>query len=114
MGWAVFMAGGSLASIPLMADAEFTKAAAAMKPLDGTFKEQYTLANAGNGYIVYGNGNNDLQLDLTNVSGTFRVKWFDINNGQMIGKEEKIKGGKVVALKSVKQGNAVVWIRKAN
>ena len=113
MGWAVFMAGGSLAGIPLMADAEFITAAAAMKPLDTSFKEQYTLANAGNGYIVYGNGNNDLQLDLTNVTGTFRVKWFNSNNGQMIGKEEKIKGGKVVALKSGRQGSVVVWIRKA-
>jgi hypothetical protein len=42
------------------------------------------------------------------------VKWFDINNGQVIGKEEKIKGGKVVALKSGKQGNVVAWVRKAN
>jgi hypothetical protein len=111
LGWAVFMAGGSLANIPVLADAGFVTAAAAMKPLDGAFKEQYTLANTGNGYIIYGNGNN-LQLDLTNAPGTFRVKWFDAANGQVIGKEEKVKGGKVVALKSVKEGNVVAWVRK--
>jgi hypothetical protein len=95
----------------VMADAGFVTAAAAMKPLDGTFKDQYTLANAGNGYIMYGNGNN-LQVDLTNVPGNFRVKWFNAGNGQVIGKEEKVKGGKLVSLKGVKEGSVVVWIRK--
>jgi hypothetical protein len=108
-GWAVFMAGGSLASIPVMADAGFAAAASAMKPVDGVNKEQYTLANAGNGYIVYGHG--DLQLDLTNVPGNFKVKWFNAGNGQVIGKEEKIKGGKLITLKG-REGNVVAWIRK--
>ncbi|OQP59816.1 DUF6298 domain-containing protein [Niastella populi] len=110
-GWAVFMAGGSLANIPVMGDAAFVSAAAGMKPVDGPSKEQYTLANAGNGYIVYGNG--DLQLDLTGAAGSFKVKWFDAGNGQVIGKEEKIKGGKVVTLKNTKGGSVVAWIRKA-
>jgi hypothetical protein len=110
-GWAIFMAGGSLANIPVMGDAAFITAAAAMKPVDGPSKEQYTLANAGNGYIAYGNG--EIKIDLTNVTGTFRVKWFNPANGQVIGKEERIKGGKVVVLKNVKQGSVVVWIRKA-
>jgi hypothetical protein len=72
---------------------------------------QYTLANAGNGYIVYGNG--DLQVDLTNAAGTFKVKWFNTANGEQIGKEEKIKSGKVVSLKNAKGGNVVAWVRKA-
>jgi hypothetical protein len=111
MGWAVFMAGGSLANIPAMGDAGFVAAASAMKPVDGPSKEQYTLANAGNGYIVYSNGS-DVQVDLTNASGSFKVKWFNAGNGQAIGKEEKIKGGKLVTLKNPKQGSVVAWIRK--
>ncbi|THU39736.1 pectate lyase [Niastella caeni] len=110
LGWAVFMAGGSLANIPVMADAGFITAAAAMKPVDGSIKEQYTLTNAGNGYIIY--GNNDIQVNLTNVPGAFRVKWFDPATGHVIGKEEKIRGGKVVSLKNVKGGSVVAWIRK--
>ncbi|OQP66408.1 pectate lyase [Niastella vici] len=110
LGWAVFMAGGSLANIPVMADAAFVTAAATMKPVDG-FKDQYTLANAGNGYIVYGKG--DVQVDLTNVPASFKVKWFDAATGQLIGKEEKVKGGKPVTLKSGKEGTVVAWIRKA-
>jgi len=112
MGWAVFMAGGSLANIPAMADAGFVTAASAMKPVDGTSKEQYTLANAGNGYIIYSNGS-DVQVDLTNAPAGFKVKWFDAGKGEIIGKEEKVKGGKVVTLKSPRQGPVVVWIRKA-
>ena len=112
MGWAVFMAGGSLANIPAMGDAGLVAAASAMKPVDGPSKEQYTLANAGNGYIVYSNGS-DVQVDLTNVAGSFKVKWFDAGNGQVIGKEQKIKGGKVVTLKNAKQGSVVAWLKKA-
>ncbi|WP_205510080.1 DUF6298 domain-containing protein [Longitalea arenae] len=109
-GWAVFMAGGSLAAIPEMADAGFLAAAATMKPVDNLNKEQYTLANPGNGYILYGQG--DLQIDLTGVPGSYKVKWFDTRNGQLSGKEEKIKGGKLVTLKA-REGNVVAWIRKA-
>ena len=111
MGWAVFMAGGSLANIPAMADAGFVTAASGMKPVDGPSKEQYTLANAGNGYIVYSNGS-DVQVDLTNSPAGFKVKWFDADKGEIIGKEEKVKGGKVVTLKSPKSGSIVAWIRK--
>ena len=110
-GWAVFMAGGSLAGIPAISDAAFASAAGNMKPVDGPSKEQYTLANAGNGYIVYGNG--DLQVDLTNITGTCKVKWFNTGNGQQTGKVEKIKGGKIVSLKNANGGNVVAWIRKA-
>jgi hypothetical protein len=110
MGWAVFMAGGSLATIPAMADAAFVTAAAAMKPVDGPSKDQYTLADAGNGYIVYGNG--EMKVDLTNAPGTFKVRWFNSATGEVIGKEVKIKGGKIVVLSGGKKGNVIAWIRK--
>jgi hypothetical protein len=111
LGWAVFMAGGSLANIPAMADAGFVAAASGMKPVDGPSKEQYTLANAGNSYIIYSNGS-DVQVDLTNAPGSFKVKWFDAGKGQVIGKEQRVKGGKVVALKCPQSGSVVVWIRR--
>jgi hypothetical protein len=105
------MAGGSLANIPAIADAGFVTAASTMKPVDGPSKEQYTLANAGNGYIVYSNGS-DVQVDLTNAPGNFKVKWFDGGKGQVIGKEEKVKGGKIITLKSAQPGTVVAWIKK--
>jgi hypothetical protein len=112
-GWASFMAGGSLANIPVMADGAFITAAAAMRPVDSSSsKGQYTLADAGKGYIIYSNHSDNIQIDLTNAAGTFKVKWFDAGNGSALGKEEKIKGGKTVTLKNAKQGSVVVWIRR--
>jgi len=110
-GWASFMAGGSLANIPVIADGGFISAASAMKPVD-SIKGQYTLADAGKGYIIYSNTPDNIQIDLTNAPGTFRVKWFDPGNGSVLGKEEKVKGGKTVTLKNAKHGSVVVWIRK--
>jgi len=110
-GWASFMAGGSLANIPVIADGGFISAASAMKPVD-SIKGQYTLADAGKGYIIYSNTPDNIQIDLTNAPGTFRVKWFDPGNGSVLGKEEKVKGGKPVTLKNAKHGSVVVWIRK--
>ena len=112
VGWAAFMAGGSLAGIPVIADTGFITAAAAMKPIDGPSKDQYTLADAGNGYIIYSDTANDLQVDLTNAVGSFRVKWIDPATGNNIGKEEKIKGGKLLSIKNIKQGSVVAWIKK--
>lgn len=111
-GWASFMAGGSLAAIPSMADAGFVTAASAMKPVDASFKEQYMLADAGKGYIIYSNNPDGIQVDLTKAPGTFHVKFFDPANGSVSGKEEKIKGGKIVSLKNAKHGSVVLWIRK--
>src|SRR5581483_12356661 len=102
MGWAAFMAGGSMAVIPSVADAGFITAASAMKPVDAPNKDQYTLADAGKGYIIYSNAAT-ITIDLTGVAGTFKVKYIEPNTGALIGKEEKIKGGKPVSLKNVKQ-----------
>jgi hypothetical protein len=106
------MAGGSLANIPVIADGGFVTAASVMKPVDSSSKGQYTLADAGKGSIVYSNTPDNIQIDLTNAAGTFRVKWFDPNTGSVLGKEEKVKGGKTVTLKNAKKGSVVVWIRK--
>jgi hypothetical protein len=112
LAWAAFMAGGSLAAIPAIADPGFVTAAAAMKPVDSPNKELYTLAEAGKGYIVFSSGADTVPVDVTSLTGTCKVKWIDPATGALIGKEDKIKGGKLVSLKKVKQGNVVVWISK--
>jgi hypothetical protein len=101
--WAVFMAGGSLAGIPAVADARFLAAAATMHPA-GMCK----LTNDQNEWIIY-TDSSTVQCDLT---GTYRVKWIDAATGQLIGKEQKIKAGKSITLNSPKQGRVVCWIRK--
>ena len=51
-GMAVFMAGGSLASLPANADIEILKAAVGMKPIASSNKNEYILSN-GKNCIVY-------------------------------------------------------------
>jgi hypothetical protein len=107
--WAVLLAGGSLANIPAVADATFSSSIATMIPVNSPATDLYTLAHENKGYLVYSN-TGEVQVDLSKATGAFKVKWIDPANGQLIGKEEKVSGGKVVTLKSSKSGNVVVWL----
>ena len=51
-GWAVFMAGGSLAVLPKDIDKELLKAAVGMKPVVSSSKNEYVLSD-GKSSIVY-------------------------------------------------------------
>lgn len=101
--WAVFMAGGSLAGIPHVADPGFLAAASTMHPAG-----PYRLTNGKNEWIIC----TDSSAVQCELNGSYRVKWIDAGTGKLIGKEQKIKAGKTVTLNSPKQGRVVCWIRK--
>ena len=82
-GWAVFMAGGSLAAIPQM-PAALLKDAASMKRVDG---KEYKLAN-GEDYILYTKG------PLTDIQGEFIV--FDPKTGKQIDRTERLNTDVIV------------------
>jgi hypothetical protein len=103
-GWAVFMAGGSLAALPVI-DQQFLSAASAMKPV-AAVSQQYTLAN-DKGYIVYSNASS-IKLNLKNTS-TYKVNWVNPRNGTM--KEGgDVTGGKEIELSNPQQGAVVLWL----
>jgi hypothetical protein len=108
-GWAVFMAGGSLANIPVTPYPEFTAAASAMQPVD--FKDGFMLKDT-KGFIVYSDGPESIKLDLTDSPGSFTVRWIDPRDGHSLKKEERIKGGVTITLKKPKAEVLVVWINK--
>jgi hypothetical protein len=108
-GWAVFMAGGSLANIPVTPYPEFAAAASAMQPVD--FKDGFMLKDA-KGYIVYSSGPEPIKLDLTGSPGSFTVRWIDPRDGHILKKEERIKGGTTITLKKPNTEAVVVWINK--
>ena len=111
-GWAVFMAGGSLADIPVT-DKAFLKDAASMQPFNSSEdnKGQWALTNKEHEFVIYNNGLNTLQSPLEEVSGTFKIHWIDTKTGK-ITSEEKIKGGKKTELKQPAQGPVVLWISR--
>lgn len=113
-GWAAFMAGGSLSNIPVVSPV-FLAAAASAQPADtiaGT-SGCYWLTSPGKTYIVYSSGTTqNLSVDLTGQSGSYIVRWINPRNGTITGKEEKIKGGNVVPLKTPATGVVIAWINK--
>ena len=80
-GWAVFIAGGSLANIPFINDPRFLADAATMQPVDlpGNPHGQWALGNKDKGYIIYSDGSGP--VDLSAISKTFRVRRIDPRNG---------------------------------
>jgi hypothetical protein len=106
--WAAFMAGGSLAGIPVMEDNGFLEAAAAMRPvtLPGNPQGQWALANNGKAYIVYSNAAAPIQLDLSKAAGSCTIHWIDPENGHVL-KTETTAGGKTVTLQSPQAGPVV-------
>jgi len=59
----------------------------------------YCLAKAGKVYLVYLRKTGDVNIDLTGVSGTFKVQWFDPRNGGSLvdGTVGHLKGGTKVS-----------------
>ncbi|MDB5192867.1 MAG: pectate lyase [Segetibacter sp.] len=103
-GWAVFMAGGSMAAIPVI-DQQFLNDASTMKPLKST-PNQYTLANGGKGYIVYSNGD---KAQVNPKAGLYKARWINPRNGSIIKEETDVQGGKTIELTNP-GGAAILWL----
>ncbi|SEW22249.1 hypothetical protein SAMN05428988_3301 [Chitinophaga sp. YR573] len=100
-GWAVFMAGGSLANIPVIQADGFLSAAASMQPADNT-DGQLTLSNSNNEYIVY--STSAIHLDL---KGSYKACWIDPKDGHVLKTEKNIK-----TLKSPVEDTVVLWLTR--
>ncbi len=82
-GWAVFIAGGSLANIPAM-DPRLLNAATAMLPVDLPGQPQGQWALGGkDGYIVYANAGHP-NVDLASVGKKFHVHRFPVEGGAIV------------------------------
>jgi len=114
LGWAAFIAGGSMAAIPAIAEPRFLPDAATMLPIDlpGHPAGQWALGNANTGYIVYCEAAGAVSLDLSGTNGSFTVKWINPRDGSTGKNEAKISGGKTVSINNTQPGPAVLWITK--
>ncbi len=107
--WAVLFAGGSVSAVPVLPKA-FLDAASAMQPSGSQGK--YVLSKAGEGLVVYHEGNADFEADLTHFNGTYNLRRIHAGTGAVLGKPEKVKGGKVVSLSSKEAGPVIYWFSK--
>ncbi len=106
--WAVFMAGGSFAELPAATDKNFLQAAIDMQP-DKTIGD-YALSGK-EGAIIYGADTDNITLDLTKKTGSFKVQYINPSTGKNIGESITVNGGKKTNIR-LPQSNTIVWLSK--
>lgn len=113
-GWAVFMAGGSLATIPVIEANGFLTGASNMHPVDlpDHPSKIWALTDPGKGYIVYNDSGNPVHLDLRKFNGKFLVRRIDPQNGHLLEPVEKIRGGRTVIINNPHASAVVIWISR--
>lgn len=119
--WAVLLAGGSVSAVPALPKA-LLEAVSSLEPVDlnaqiggkGAPQEngRYMLAKAGEGLLIYQEGNANVQADLTQFNGNYQMQRIDARTGAALGKPEKMKGGKMVSLASKGAEPVIYWFSK--
>ncbi|MEI7423274.1 MAG: DUF6298 domain-containing protein [Prolixibacteraceae bacterium] len=111
--WAVFMGGGSLASLPQFKDARFLKEATEMSSLTmrGQQSKVYTLGKAGTGYIIFSESKN-LSIDLDNDHNNYNLHWINPATGEIQSAEIRVTGGVKTTITAPFEGPVVAWLLK--
>lgn len=112
-GWAVLMAGGSLASLTNIEAPDFYQALVNMKVDESLTpsSKYWTLKNEGKAYLYYLKDTTEVEVDLSNYKGKFDAFWIDINNGKILAKSA-IKGHSKQMLASPNNGKSALFIKK--
>jgi len=108
-GWAVFMASGSLAVVPAVANVAFATDASTMTAMNTEAKGQYVLGGT-KGYIVYNSEATPISLNLKD--GTYVIHWINSKDGRIVKEDETIAGGKAVELKAPQGSAAIMWAQR--
>ncbi|WP_372772606.1 DUF6298 domain-containing protein [Mangrovibacterium sp.] len=109
-GWAIFMAGGSLAGIPQIQAAGFLDAASVMEAVTSAREGAFVLKSERNGSIVYLDERcPELKLELP--SGNFQLIRIDPESGEQIGKGSRVKGGKTTPLALDGKSKLIFWLK---
>ncbi|WP_423128158.1 DUF6298 domain-containing protein [Gaoshiqia sp. Z1-71] len=111
-GWAVFMAGGSLAAIPPVEPVGFLKSASSMQPVDSRKEGIYILRNNEGESIIYLAGAQSVDLDFSSLKGKFSLYPIDPQTGKLTGKITKLNGGKPVRLENSDKKPLIFWISR--
>jgi hypothetical protein len=107
LGWAVFMATGSMAVLPQL-PIEFLSDASSMKMMESNSDKQWMLSN-GKDFIVYANSNDPVKMNLP--AGSYQIKLIDPKTGKLLAEEKRIQGGTVREFSLGQQTPVVLWVR---
>jgi hypothetical protein len=110
-GWAVLIAGGSLADVKLPAD--LARIVPTLRPVDGvvTGPGRWCLARPDGEYLIYSvNGDEFIDVNLFDESASYRAQWIDPKTGSVaIGQE--VAGATPHRLHVVK---SVLWLSRVS
>lgn len=110
--WAIFMAGGSFASIPVVKNPYFLINASTMKPIDCIEKGYLLLENKEGDKIMYITNMISFEIEQS-VFKKYYILSVDPTNGN-ISKDYKIKKDNQKILLIPNKENTIVWIYKKN
>jgi len=105
-GWAVFMATGSMAVLPLLPQ-EFLNDASSMKIVNSNSDKQWALSN-GKEYIVYSESSDPIRISLS--TGTYKIDWIDPRTGKFSAQKETQGGTQQFA--PAQRTPVVLWIHQ--
>jgi len=111
--WAVFMGGGSLASLPAIKDPVFFKNAAEMNDItmNNSTSQQYVLGKKGTGYIIFSESGN-VKIDLSDDKSDYKLKWINPSTGEIVQSGIRIPGGTANSVKAPTEGAIIAWLLK--
>ena len=111
--WAVFMAGGSLASLPIINDAAFFENALGMAnvTMKNPLSQQYVLGKKGTGYIIFCESR-DIKIDLSDDKNNYSLKWINQSTGEILYPKIRIIGGTATSIDAPFEDAAVAWLYK--
>lgn len=108
MGWASFLAGGSMANVPQVADNGFYVATAKMKPSNRF--EQWLLEGAEGCVILLGKGEKP-KIDFSTYRGAYKIQLINADSGQ-INETFRVKKLSTFDWKLLDSNRQIVWIQK--
>ena len=106
-GAAILMAGGSLPDVKI-SDADFLKALVTMKPVPSA-ADVWMMKDAQQNYLLSSPNANTIQGEI--VSGTYQVRWVNLDKGTVSTDSDKITGP-AIQLSAPGKGNYVLWLIK--
>lgn len=114
--WTVLLAGGSLAPVPPCdAVPSLWTRAAQMQPMGAVGASAdaqpaaYLMGAPGVGYLAYVFGSK-ITLDLQGDTRAYQLYWLDPVTGELIGKAQRVRGGKTLMLEAPRAGVVCVII----
>jgi len=111
--WAVFMAGGSIAFLPVINNNTFFRNTTEMSCviMKNPKSQQYVLGTKGTGYIIFCASKN-IKINLSDDKNNYSLKWINPSTGEILCSKVRIAGNTATSVDAPFEGESVAWLCK--